>query len=283
MNAAAGERSNPAQATGPARVAGTAAAATLTNVGFTYPTGTVALEGLSLEIPAGRVTGLVGPSGCGKSTLLQLLAGLAQPTSGGIELNVDRNSTRHDVAMVFQQDTLLPWLTVEENVAVYYRFHRSKDKAALKTEVEELIHMVGLEQFAKAYPNQLSGGMRRRTAFLAAVASRPQLLLLDEPFSSVDEPTRIGIHQQVLRIVRQLGITTVIVTHDLAEAISLSDQVVIMTARPGRVSTSHDVPFDADRIVLELRDRPEFLALYGQLWRDLSRQIAQSQKQHDDV
>jgi NitT/TauT family transport system ATP-binding protein len=283
MNAAAGERSNPAQATGPARVAGTAAAATLTNVGFTYPTGTVALEGLSLEIPAGRVTGLVGPSGCGKSTLLQLLAGLAQPTSGGIELNVDRNSTRHDVAMVFQQDTLLPWLTVEENVAVYYRFHRSKDKAALKTEVAELIHMVGLEQFAKAYPNQLSGGMRRRTAFLAAVASRPQLLLLDEPFSSVDEPTRIGIHQQVLRIVRQLGITTVIVTHDLAEAISLSDQVVIMTARPGRVSTSHDVPFDADRIVLELRDRPEFLALYGQLWRDLSRQIAQSQKQHDDV
>jgi NitT/TauT family transport system ATP-binding protein len=259
------------------------AAAVLRDVAFTYPSGTLALDRLSLTIPTGQVTGIVGPSGCGKSTMLQLLAGLATPTAGTIHVNTDPAIDRHDVAMVFQQDTLLPWLTVEENIGVYYRFHPPKDKQALKRELAELLRMVGLEQFAGAYPNQLSGGMRRRVAFLAAVASKPQLLLLDEPFSSVDEPTRLGIHQEVLRIVRQFEITTVIVTHDLAEAISLSDRVAIFTARPGRVSSFHDIPFGNDRVVLELRDRPDFLSLYGRLWQDLSEQIVFSQRQRDDL
>jgi NitT/TauT family transport system ATP-binding protein len=250
------------------------AAASLTDVGFVYPTGTVALEGLSLTIPAGKVTGIVGPSGCGKSTMLQLLARLAVPTSGRIEMTVDRTHGRHDVAMVFQQDTLLPWLTVTENVGLYYRFHRPKDKKQIAAEVEDLLTMVGLDGFANAYPSQLSGGMRRRVAFLASVAAKPQLLLLDEAFSSVDEPTRVLIHQEVLRIVRQFEMTTVLVTHDLAEAISLSDQVFILSARPGRVVAKHEIPFGEERNVLALRDREDFLALYGELWHDLSRQIA---------
>jgi sulfonate transport system ATP-binding protein len=258
----------------PAPVDGRRAAAALNDVGFVYPNGTVALDGLSLEIPQGRVTAIVGPSGCGKSTMLQLIARLAAPTFGSIALDVDHSRDRHDVAMVFQQDTLLPWLTVTDNVGLYYRFHRPKNRKQVRDEIHELLAMVGLEQFADAYPGQLSGGMRRRVAFLASVAARPQLLLLDEAFSSVDEPTRVLIHQEVLRIVHQLEMTTVIVTHDLAEAISLSDQVVIFSARPGKVLSRHDVPFGDDRDVLALRDRPEFLSLYGRLWHDLSGQIA---------
>lgn len=253
------------------------ATAALRDVGFTYSTGTVALDGLSLAIPQGRVTGVVGPSGCGKSTMLSLLAGLMGPTAGSIDLMVDRGSGRHDVAMVFQQDTMLPWLTVTENVALYYRFHRDRRTPEIDEEIQQLIRMIGLEQFADAYPSQLSGGMRRRVAFLAGVAPMPQLLLLDEAFSSVDEPTRVIIHQEVLRIVRRLNMTTVLVTHDLAEAISLSDQVVIFTARPGRVFTTYDIPFGTERNVLDLRDRPEFLEIYGQLWQDLSAQIRGAQ------
>jgi ABC-type nitrate/sulfonate/bicarbonate transport system ATPase subunit len=264
-------------------VEGRPAAASLIDVGYVYPNGTVALEGLSLEIPRGRVTAIVGPSGCGKSTMLQLISRLAAPTSGSIDLHVDRRGDRHDVAMVFQQDTLLPWLTVTENVGLYYRFHRPKNRKQVRDEIHALLEMVGLEQFSDAYPGQLSGGMRRRVAFLASVAARPQLLLLDEAFSSVDEPTRILIHQEVLRIVHQLEMTTVLVTHDLAEAISLSDQVIIFSARPGKVYSRHDVPFGDDRDVLALRDRPEFLNLYGRLWHDLSGQIAFARRDKDQA
>lgn len=263
-------------------VDGPGTAASLNDVGFVYPNGTVALANLSLEIPQGRVTAIVGPSGCGKSTMLQLIARLAAPTSGSLDLHIDRGGGRHDVAMVFQQDTLLPWLTVTDNVGLYYRFHRPKNRKQVRDEIHELLEMVGLEQFADAYPGHLSGGMRRRVAFLASVAARPQLLLLDEAFSSVDEPTRILIHQEVLRIVHQLEMTTVLVTHDLAEAISLSDRVVIFSARPGKVYSHHDVPFGDDRDVLALRDRPEFLNLYGRLWHDLSGQIAFARHQKDD-
>jgi ABC-type nitrate/sulfonate/bicarbonate transport system ATPase subunit len=185
--------------------------------------------------------------------------------------------------MVFQQDTLLPWLTVKENVGVFYRFHRSKKREGLDKEILDLLKMADIHQFADAYPNQLSGGMRRRAVFLASVAPKPQLLLLDEPFSSVDEPTRVGIHQQVLRIVRQLKMTTVLVTHDLAEAISLSDQVLIFSARPGRIFSRYEIPFGEERNVLALRDDPQFLTLYGQLWHDLSAQIAKAHEQGDDL
>ena len=214
--------------------------------------------------------------------MLQLLSGLAQPSSGTVELLVDPGSGRHDVAMVFQQDTLLPWLTVTENVGLYYRFHRPTNRGRVRDEIRHLIAMIGLEHFADAYPGQLSGGMRRRVAFIAGVAAMPQLLLLDEAFSSVDEPTRVMIHQEVLRIVHEFEMTTVLVTHDLAEAISLSDQVVILSARPGRVARVYEIPFGDARNVLELRDDPKFLTLYGHLWGDLSKQIKASELGQDE-
>jgi NitT/TauT family transport system ATP-binding protein len=251
-------------------------AAALVDVGFRYPTGTQALDGLSLAFPRGGVTAIVGPSGCGKSTALAILAGLQKPTTGEATFAIEEDG-RHRLSMVFQQDTLLPWLTVEDNVGLHFRF-RGGRRAARET-VNDLLKMVGLEGFAKAYPKQLSGGMRRRVAFLAAVAPEPQVLLLDEPFSSVDEPTRVRIHQEVLAIVNRLKMTTILVTHDLAEAITLSNQVAIISARPGRLIAHYDIPFPADRDVLALRDTPEFLHLYGRLWHDLSAEIARSTDQ----
>jgi NitT/TauT family transport system ATP-binding protein len=219
------------------------------------------------------VTGIVGPSGCGKSTTLALLARLARPTAGSVEI-APPSGKGHPLAMVFQQDTLLPWLTVEENVGLHFRFRGGRQAA--KEEIAGLLEMIGLDGFARAYPKQLSGGMRRRVAFLAGIAPKPDVLLLDEPFSSVDEPSRVRIHQEVLSIVNRFRTTTVLVTHDLAEAITLSHRVAIFSARPGRVIEIHEVPFGRERNVLELRDSPEFLALYGRLWHELSAQIARS-------
>jgi NitT/TauT family transport system ATP-binding protein len=247
----------------------------LDHVGFTYPNGTVAIEDVSMQLKRAEVLGIVGPSGCGKSTLLQLVAGLAQPTRGHVTVHVGRERGV-PIAMVFQTDTLLPWLTVRDNVLLYTKFRRfglAGTKSERRERADQLLEMVGLSKFADNYPYQLSGGMRRRLAFLAGVAPEPSLLLLDEPFASVDEPTRVRIHQDVLRIVRQLQMTVVLVTHDLAEAISLSDRVIILSRHPGRVFTEHLIPFGAERNVIELRQTPDFLALYGRMWTDLSSQI----------
>lgn len=245
------------------------------DVSYTFRSGTQALGNLSLQIPGdGAITAIVGPSGCGKSTLLRLIAGLLNPTSGEVVRAFGVKPERHSIGMVFQQDTLLPWLRVKDNVALFYRLRPGRlAPAEVRAWVAELLAMVGLEPFADAYPKELSGGMRRRVAFLAGVASKPQLLLLDEPFSSVDEPTRIQIHQQVHAVVRRLRMSTVVVTHDLAEAISLADTVAILSNRPGRVANLRDIPLGEARDMLDLRDRREFLDLYGKLWHDLSRQI----------
>lgn len=248
-----------------------AVAIAMRSVEFSYPNGLQALHDFSLDIPRGWIVGIVGPSGCGKSTLLSLLAGFNKPSSGEI-LQTRFDPNRHPLAMVFQKDTLLPWLTVAENVQLYSRFRRA-ERRSVKARVGELIKLAGLDGFERAYPYQLSGGMRRRVAFLAAVTAMPETLLLDEPFSSLDEPTRVGIHQDVLRIIRGINMTVVLVTHDLAEAISLCDEVVIVTRRPGRVASRQSVPFGRERNVLELRQRSDFLDLYGVLWHALSEQI----------
>ncbi len=242
------------------------------DVAYAYPDGTQALAGVTLDIPRGEVVSIVGPSGCGKSTLLYLLSGLAQPTAGRLALNVDRRGSRLPLSMVFQKDTLLPWKTVRQNISLYFQLRRIKDPG-LDARVDHLLDLAGLREFDRAYPNQLSGGMRRRVAFLAGVAPHPEVLLLDEPFSALDEPTRVGIHQDVLKIVRAEKMTAILVTHDLAEAISMSDRVVLFTARPATVARAFPVPFPRERDVTEIREHPEFLALYGELWRALQEQI----------
>ena len=250
-----------------------APAISLRGVTFSYPNGTQALGGVDLDVGTGTVHAVVGPSGCGKSTLLHILAGLSAPTGGTVRFSEAGEKGRHGLTMVFQKDTLLPWLTVSGNIALFFRFH-PMPKAQVQERVDQMLALAGLQAFAHAYPYQLSGGMRRRVAFLAAIAPQPRILLLDEPFSSLDEPTRIAIHQDVYAILRRLNMTCLLVTHDLAEASSLSDDVTILTSRPGRVATQHQVPFGkGERNMLELRQTSEFLDLYGRLWHDLSQQI----------
>jgi ABC-type nitrate/sulfonate/bicarbonate transport system ATPase subunit len=235
------------------------------------------LDRVSLDVYRGEVVSIVGPSGCGKSTLLRLIAGIARASSGTIKVGREVVDERAGVTMVFQTDTLLPWMTVEANAELYARFEPRATRRAGAAERAErvgtLLKMVGLGDRTRAYPYQLSGGMRRRLAFVAAVAPAPPLLLLDEPFASVDEPTRIQIHQDVLRIIRQLNTTVILVTHDLAEAASLSDRVVIMTQRPASIAKEHAMPFGQMREIVALREQSDFLAVYGDLWRDLRHQL----------
>lgn len=259
----------------------------LEDVHFAYADGTPVLDGISLSIAPGEIVGVVGPSGCGKSTLLSLTAGLAQPTSGRVERNL-ADAGRHALSMVFQRDTILPWLTASENVRFFARFktHGLRPSAParlvrrflrqdnpLDERVLELLAMTGLAERADAYPYQLSGGMRRRLAFLTAVAVNPQVLLLDEPFSSVDEPTRIEIHQDVFRIARLMQMTTILVTHDLAEAITLCDRVLILSNRPARIAREQTIPFGEERQMLKLRETDTYLGLYRELWHALAEQI----------
>jgi NitT/TauT family transport system ATP-binding protein len=253
--------------------------ASLTDVSYAYPNGSDALRSLTFDIPTGHVVSVVGPSGCGKSTLLALLAGLREPTGGSIwwdeSLSSGDTQSRHQLSMLFQQDTLLPWLTVEGNVDLHFKLTRS---AGISREDRhrrnmELIKLAGLDGFEGLYPYQLSGGMRRRTAFLSSVAPFPRVLLLDEPFSALDEPTRIGLHQDVFDIVRRYAITVILVTHDIAEAISLSDEIVLLSKGPAVVRSIRRVPFGNERQMLDLRKMPEFLELYGELWDELSNEI----------
>jgi sulfonate transport system ATP-binding protein len=249
-------------------------AITLERVGYTYEAnGLEALRDVTLEIPRHSVVGIVGPSGCGKSTLLALLANLKLPTAGRLTVR-QFDKSRHPIAMMFQKDTLLPWLTVEQNVKLYYRIHRKSKSPVAADLVDELLPLAHLNGFRRAYPKQLSGGMRRRVAFLSTVAALPEILLLDEPFSSLDEPTRVGIHQDVHSIIRSREMTVILVTHDLAEAVSLCDEIIILSVSPGTVCDRHAVPFGNQRNMLDLRKSEEFLRLYGLLWDKLAQQIA---------
>jgi NitT/TauT family transport system ATP-binding protein len=268
------------------------AAVVLDHVQFSYGS-QVVLEDISARILPGSIVGIVGPSGCGKSTLLGVVSGLLRPDRGTVELNLD--SGRHPLSMVFQRDTLLPWLTVAENVQLFTRFRKHGRRQTIprlsnrrlstlrKSEqfdarLDELLAIVGLTGSEAKYPYQLSGGMRRRLAFLVAVAADPELLLLDEPFSSVDEPTRIGIHQDVFRTTKLMKMTTILVTHDLAEAVSLCDRIFILRMTPSVVVHTHEIAFGDDRRMLELRETPEFLAAYARVWHDLSQEIAKGQE-----
>ena len=260
---------------------GAASATSLLNVdevSFAYPGGTAVLDGVSIKVPEGSITGVVGPSGCGKSTLLALLAGLHSPSGGHIVWSADAATPpRHPLSMMFQKDTLLPWLTVEDNIGLHFRLAPSRlDKGQQKARIAELIRLAGLQGAERKFPYQLSGGMRRRTAFLTSVAPHPRTLLLDEPFSALDEPTRIGIHQDIFNIVKREGITVLLITHDLGEAISLCDQVLVLTTQPASVFKRFEIGFGAERNFLELRESARFLDLYGQVWEQLAVQIQRS-------
>jgi NitT/TauT family transport system ATP-binding protein len=202
-----------------------------------------ALDDISLDIRKGEFVCLLGPSGCGKSTLLSIVGGLAQPTAGSVAISgvtIDRPRPR-DVAFVFQESTLLPWYTVLENFRLALKFQGLAD-ARWRERAMHALSVVGMEQFANHYPRQLSGGMKQRINLARGLCVETEVLLLDEPFASLDEQTRMVLGEDLSILLARTGKTIVFVTHSLAEAVFLADRIIVMTARPGRIKASINVP-----------------------------------------
>ena len=213
----------------------------LRSVGKTFATGAVALDGLNLEIRRGEFVSLLGPSGCGKSTALRLIAGLAEPTSGMITWSGERRESENpDIGFVFQEPTLMPWATVTDNVGLPLKLKGVASTHAAPR-IAEAIDRVGLKTFARAYPRELSGGMKMRVSIARALVTSPALLLMDEPFAALDEITRFKLNNDLLQVWQALDKTVIFVTHSVFESVYLSRRVVVMTARPGRVSTEIEV------------------------------------------
>jgi NitT/TauT family transport system ATP-binding protein len=202
----------------------------------------VAMDGVGLEVRAKELLAVVGPSGCGKSTLLSIIAGLLRPTAGQVLLDgrVVTGPGR-ERGMVFQELGILPWRTVEGNIAHGLEIRGVAKEIRLAT-ISRFVRLVGLDGFERKYPHELSGGMRQRVAVARALAADPEVLLMDEPFASVDAQTRITLQEDLLQIAQATGKTIVFVTHSVEEAIVLGDRVVVFTARPGRVKEIFDVP-----------------------------------------
>ena len=194
-----------------------------------------ALDNITLEIEDGEFVALLGPSGCGKSTALRLAAGLAQPTTGRMQRAPDMR-----LGFVFQEPTLMPWATVFDNVRLPLRL-QGRSAASVRDEVMQVLDLVGLTEFAAAFPRELSGGMRMRVSIARALATRPNLLLLDEPFAALDEITRGRLDDDLRRIWREQSLTVVFVTHSVYEAVYLSSRIAVFSGRPGRIVESIDI------------------------------------------
>lgn len=228
------------------------------NVGKTFGGGSViAVQDANFEVRKGGFVSLVGPSGCGKSTLLRMIAGLIDRTSGDLQVHgTEVTGPRQDVSMMFQRATLLEWRTAVENVLLPTEIRGTPTRAD-KARAMELLGMVGLKDFAFSFPAQLSGGMQQRVALARLLQSGADLLLLDEPFGALDEFTREHLNLELLRIVAEVKATTLFVTHNISEAIFLADQVVVMTARPGRVAKIIDIDLERPR-QLSMQTSAEF-------------------------
>ncbi len=233
----------------------------------------VALDRISLRVAAGEFVCLVGPSGSGKSTLLRVVAGLLRQTSGAVRIEASRPGAPL-TAMVFQEHALLPWRTVLANVA-FGPENRGVPRAAREARAREMLALVGLARFAHHYPHQLSGGMKQRVGIARALANDPEVLLMDEPFAALDAQTRTIMQEELLRIWATLGTTVIYVTHSLEEALLLGDRVVLMTARPGRVSQVFPVELGRPR-GLEIRGSPAYGVLLEKIWSQLREEVVRA-------
>jgi sulfonate transport system ATP-binding protein len=250
----------------------------LSNVSLDYPSsdgGLVrALDRVSLLVQSGEFVSLVGPSGCGKSTILKLISGLLAPTTGSVLLDGQPiDGVPAGVGFMFQSDALLPWATTLENVAVALEL-RGIPRPAREARARELVRLVGLDGFEQAYPATLSGGMRKRVALARVLAYDPSVYLMDEPFGALDAQTKVQMGGELLRIWDGLDRTILFVTHDIEEAIALSDRVLVMSRRPGRIKAEYRIDLPRPRDFYEVRFTPEFRRLHQAIWRDLAAEVA---------
>jgi len=237
-----------------------------------------ALDNVSLDVPDREFLTIVGPSGCGKSTLLHLLAGLSTADAGSVELcGGQARAADLNLGYISQVDTLLPWRNVLENVEIGLEL-RGVPKNERRAAAEELMHRVGLRGFERSYPFELSGGMRKRVAVIRTLAYDPDIIFMDEPFVGLDVQTRDELEEDILNIWQEQRKTIVLVTHDLAEAITISDRVVLMTARPGAIKAEYDIPLPRPRSVAQTKFTGDFMQLHKMIWDDLSAEVVKASR-----
>ena len=242
----------------------------LKNVSLTYHTLTdeiCAVKGLSFNCAEGEFISIIGPSGCGKTTILSLIAGLLEPTTGTIVIDGDKKPSCDNLGYMLQKDQLFPWRTIEKNVYLPLEIKKTNNEKNRKF-ASELLEKYGLGEFKKYYPDQLSGGMRQRVALIRTLVSDPKLLLLDEPFSALDSQTRLSVGDDVYKIIKAEQKTAVLVTHDISEAISMSDKIIVLSARPALVKSIFKPNLKGDS-PLRKRESPEFGKWFEKIWKEL--------------
>ena len=242
-----------------------------------------AIDDLSLVIAPGTFFVIVGPSGCGKTTLLRILAGLDVSSEGSVHIRAERPGKPAN-SMVFQGDSIFPWMTVWDNAA-YGLTMRGVPKAEIDETVGHYLDKTGLTRFADRYPHQLSGGMKQRVSIARAFANDPEVLLMDEPFSALDEQNKTLLQEEVLRIWDEDKKTVVFITHSVDEAVTLGDRIMVMSAQPGRIKALIDVPrtglFKRPRKVLELRAQPEYGEMVFGIWSQLRDEVQRAKQQEE--
>lgn len=231
---------------------------------------TPALSRISFSVIPGEFLAVVGPSGCGKSTLLSLLCGLLSPESGSILIDGEPIAqSGANIGYMLQKDHLFEWRTIYGNVALGLEIQKKLNQET-REHLNDMLSAYGLGGFERAHPSELSGGMRQRAALIRTLALKPDLLLLDEPFSALDYQTRLAVCDDISSIIRSTGKTAILITHDLSEAISVADRVVVLSARPGQVKTILSTPFAPEYdSPLKRRNAPEFSTYFNQVWKEL--------------
>lgn len=230
----------------------------------------LALKDVSFDVNDGEFISIIGPSGCGKSTLLSIIAGLESKSSGSIFLNgKEMEGSSPSIGYMLQRDCLLEWRSILSN-AMFGLEIKGKTSNSDKEYVEKLLKKYNLYEFKDKYPSELSGGMRQRAALIRTLAIKPKILLLDEAFSALDYQTRIMVTNDIYSILRKEHITAIIVTHDISEAISMSDRVLVLSERPGTVKNIHNIDFEIDgRNPINCRESPKFSTYFNTLWKEL--------------
>jgi NitT/TauT family transport system ATP-binding protein len=239
-----------------------------------------AVDRISVEIGRGEFFVIVGPSGCGKTTLLRILAGLETASAGSIEVDTTAGSNRPVNSMVFQGDSIFPWMTVWNNAAYGLRM-RDAPASVIKERVGHYLDATGLTRFADYYPHQLSGGMKQRVSIARAFANDPEILLMDEPFSALDAQNKLLLQEELLRIWDEQKKTVVFITHSVDEAVYLGDRIMVMTAQPGRIKTLVPVPLTRPRNLIELQKSPEYGELISRIWSGLREEVQRAREQEN--
>ena len=230
----------------------------------------IAIKNINMKVKEGEFVSIIGPSGCGKSTLLSIISGLEEKTTGEIYIEGEKiEGISSKIGYMLQKDCLLEWRTIWSNVALGLEL-KGKINEENKNYVENLLKKYNLYDFKDKYPSELSGGMRQRAALIRTLAVKPKILLLDEAFSALDYQTRIMVTNDIYNILRKEGITAIIVTHDISEAISMSDRVIVLTKRPGEIKDIHKIDFEMEnRNPINCRENPKFSKYFNTLWKEL--------------